>query len=316
MSNEVNDEFRGRRLLFSHAAALALLLLVIHASGCSVRGYAIDRAGDVLAASSGSFGADEDPDLIRAAAPFSLKLMESILGETPRHAGLLGATARGFTQYAYAFVQQDADLAESQDIEAARAERHRARRLYYRARDYGLRALDARHPGFSAGFAADAARALQRLSGADADSLYWTMAAWTAAISLSKDSAEAIADLRRVDLMLDRLRELDPDLDHGALHTFLISYEMARPGARNPEPQARLHFAEALRLSGGHKAAPYVAFAEGACVPTGNRREFVRTLGKALAVDATARPEWRLENTIMQRRARWLLSQADRLFVE
>ena len=32
--------------------------------------------------------------------------------------------------------------------------------------------------------------------------------------------------------------------------------------------------------------------------------------------DPAARPEWRLENRILQRRARWLLTQADQLFLE
>jgi len=39
-------------------------------------------------------------------------------------------------------------------------------------------------------------------------------------------------------------------------------------------------------------------------------------LGRALAVDTDARPEWRLENMIMQRRARWLMQRTDELFVE
>jgi hypothetical protein len=33
-------------------------------------------------------------------------------------------------------------------------------------------------------------------------------------------------------------------------------------------------------------------------------------------VDAAARPEWRLENLVMQRRARWLLRNADQLFID
>jgi hypothetical protein len=39
-------------------------------------------------------------------------------------------------------------------------------------------------------------------------------------------------------------------------------------------------------------------------------------LKKALAVDPDARPEWRLMNLVMQRRARWLLSREDELFVK
>ncbi len=39
-------------------------------------------------------------------------------------------------------------------------------------------------------------------------------------------------------------------------------------------------------------------------------------LKRALEIDADAKPEWRLSNLVMQRRARWLLSRADQLFLE
>jgi predicted anti-sigma-YlaC factor YlaD len=105
-------------------------------------------------------------------------------------------------------------------------------------------------------------------------------------------------------------------MDHGALHAFLISYEMGRPGARDPEARARRHFEQAVRLSEGQKVGPFVAFAESVCVATQNKREFVARLAQAIAIDPSVRPEWRLENIIMQRRARWLLGQTDQLFLE
>src|SRR6266853_373321 len=118
---------------------LAGLVLCCAGSGCSIRRYALNKAADVLAESGATFAADEDPELIKAAAPFSLKLMESFLAENPRHPGLLAAAASGFTQYAYAFVQQDADETEPRDLTAAEALRARANRLYLRAKGYGLR---------------------------------------------------------------------------------------------------------------------------------------------------------------------------------
>jgi len=65
--------------------------------------------------------------------------IESLLASAPEHQGLLFAAASGFTKYSYAYVQQRADLLEDRDLAAATAERGRARRLYLRARDYGLR---------------------------------------------------------------------------------------------------------------------------------------------------------------------------------
>ncbi|MGH9675873.1 MAG: TRAP transporter TatT component family protein, partial [Candidatus Acidiferrum sp.] len=61
---------------------------------------------------------------------------------------------------------------------------------------------------------------------------------------------------------------------------------------------------------------PYVSFAESVSIQKQNRAEFESMLQQALAVDPDARPEWRLNNLIMQRRARWLLSRGDELFLD
>src|SRR5262245_49230577 len=57
----------------------------------------MNKVGDGLPSGGATFAADDDPELIKSAAPFSLKLMESVLAQNPRHAGLLLATASGFT---------------------------------------------------------------------------------------------------------------------------------------------------------------------------------------------------------------------------
>src|SRR5438876_11833427 len=106
-------------------ALLTALLFCFAGSGCSIRRYALNQAADALAGSGASFASDDDPELVKAAAPFSLKLMESLLAENPRHSGLLAAATAGFTQYSYAFVQQDADEAEPHDLAAAEALRMR-----------------------------------------------------------------------------------------------------------------------------------------------------------------------------------------------
>jgi predicted anti-sigma-YlaC factor YlaD len=293
------------------------LLLCTWLAGCaSVHHYATERLGDAMASGGSGFSGDDDPELIRAAAPFSLKLMESLLQETPQHAGLLTATAAGFTEYAYAFVQEDADELEAHDVAASLELRRRAHGLYLRARDYGMRALETRHANFGARLRHSSAAAAAELDQRDAPAIYWTAASWAASISLDKDSPDALADLPLVAALLGRLQTLDADYDHGALDALLMSYESGRPGARDPQTQVRHHFERAVRLSEGQKAGPYVAFAETVCVQTQDRGEFVATLQQALAIDPTLRPQWRLENRVMQRRARWLLTQTDQLFLE
>ena len=98
-------------------ALLALLL-----TGCTTLQHtAVDKLGDALASGGTTFSSDDDPQLVASAAPFSLKLMESLLAERPQHRGLLLAATSGFVQYAFAFVQQDADELAEQDFAAASA---------------------------------------------------------------------------------------------------------------------------------------------------------------------------------------------------
>jgi predicted anti-sigma-YlaC factor YlaD len=293
-----------------------LFCLLAGGTGCSVKRLAINQLGDALSNGGGSFATDDDPDLIRDAAPFSLKLMEALLAESPSHRELLQALASGFTQYAYAFAQHPADEVEEKDLAAASAGRARAKRLYLRARNYGLRGLEVKHPGFEKALRANPAAAVRELRKADVHLLYWTAASWAASISLSKDSPDAIADLPLAAALIDRTLALDPGFDHGAIHSFLIAFEMARPGA-GPDAMAksRQHFARAVELSGGSLAGPFVSLAENVAVKQQNAAEFKALLDKALAVKVDARPEWRLLNTIMQRRAKWLLGRMDDLIL-
>ncbi|NNC63834.1 MAG: hypothetical protein HKN84_03530, partial [Gammaproteobacteria bacterium] len=83
------------------AAAVALTALL---AGCSIKRYAINAVGDMLASGGSVFTADDDPILIGEALPFSLKFIESLLAEEPEHRGLLLAAGRGFVLYSYAYV--------------------------------------------------------------------------------------------------------------------------------------------------------------------------------------------------------------------
>ncbi len=305
---------RGRLCARSAAALAALLGLLL---ACSPRRMAVKTLADTLASAGASVQSDDDPELIRDAAPFNLKLMESVLDEAPRHRGLLLAACRGFTQYAYAFVQQDADEREATDLAAADALRTRARKLYFRARDYGLRGLEAAHPGFAGTLRRAPSSAAAAAGEADVPLLYWTAAAWGSAVALSKDDPDTVADLPLVEALIDRALELDETFDHGAVHVFLIAYEFVRPGGSAGAPaRASAHFDRAVELSGGDSAAPFVAVAEAGAVRRQDRALFESLLRRALAIDPDRHPECRLANLVAQRRARWLLSRTGELFVE
>jgi predicted anti-sigma-YlaC factor YlaD len=299
-----------------HAAFYIGLLSVFFASnGCSIRHYALNKASDALAHSGTTFSSDDDPELIKAAAPFSLKLMESLLAENPRHEGLLTALTSGFTQFSYAFVQQDADETEPRDLAAAELLRARARRLYLRAQRYGVRGLEVAHPGFTNSIASNPKEAVRVATKSDLPLLYWTAAAWASAIALSKDNPDLVGQIPAIEALIDRAFLLDESYGNGAIHTFLISYEMSRPGGSDKAALARKHFDRAVELSKGTDASPFVALAEAVTIQTQDVKEFDSLLNRALAINPDSTQENRLQNTVMQRRARWLISRRSDLFL-
>jgi predicted anti-sigma-YlaC factor YlaD len=298
-----------RRLVVALTVWLAL-------GGCSLRRFAVNRIGDALTAGGSTFESDEDLELVGDALPFGLKLIESLLAESPRHRGLLLAACRGFTLYAYAFVHQEADRVAPEDIERANELRSRARRLYLRARGYGLRALDLAYPGLSRRLEEDPRTALRVVRRQDVPLLYWNAAALGLAISVSRSDAGLLARLPEVEALIERALTLNEAWQHGSLHEFQLIFAASRPGGPPDFDRIRKHFERAVQLSGGQRASVYVAYAEAVSIRKQNRREFRGLLEKALAVDPDKHPDTRLANLLAQRRARWLLERADELFLE
>lgn len=298
------------------ALAFLCVLAGLAGPGCAIRHYAINQVSNAVSQSGTVYASDDDPDLVKAASPFSLKLMESLLSDNPRHRGLLLAAASDFTEFSFAFVQEDADEAEERDLTQAEALRARARRLYLRAQRYGLRGLEVNHPGFTNALPAHPKEAAQVTVKKDVPFLYWTACAWAGAIALSKDSPDLIAQIPQMEALMDRALELDESFAQGAIHDFLIMYEMSRQGlAGDPAARARRHFERAVALSGGNDATPFVNMAEAVDVQKQDVKEFDSMLQQALAINPDAHPDIRLANLIMQRRARWLLSRRSDLFL-
>jgi hypothetical protein len=58
--------------------ALAVVAGALTLSACSPKTMIVNSVGNALAGESSSWGRDDDPDLVRDAAPFALKTIESL----------------------------------------------------------------------------------------------------------------------------------------------------------------------------------------------------------------------------------------------
>lgn len=288
--------------------AVVWLCAVMSLTGCSVQQMASRQLANGLSASDAAY--EDDPLLVRDASPFYLKLSESVLRQQPDHVPLAVRVSGGFTQYAYAFVAQEAEFIEQRDPAQADVLRARAKKLYRRALGHAQRALDSVAPTW---------RSALRIPGATnpiknehVELAYWTAAAWGALISLSKDEPETLADLPEVVRLAHWAWQVHPTWGDGALTGLLATLEASRPGGSRT--QASALFDLAIEQSAGLSVGAFVNKAELGALPAGDSAEFQHLLQQALAVQTPPGHALTLSNAVMRRRATWLQARTSELF--
>ncbi len=284
---------------------------------CSVSRLAVKKAGETLSNQQSTvFTGEDDPELVRDALPFTMKLYETILEKDSTNAELYLATGKLFCLYSQAFILFPSDTLPDSMADQKKAMRKRAKKLLLRARDYCLRGLELRHPGFTELLKSKSAdSALAMTSHADTSFLYWCSASWMAAITADRSDLALGMTIKKAASLIIRVAELNDQYDQGAAHEILCAYKASIPKSiGGSDEKAREHFNKAVTFSSGEKISPYITLAISISVKNKNRAEFIEMLQKALSVNIQKRPSLRLQNAIYQQRARWLLANVDRYF--
>lgn len=288
-------------------------------NGCSINKIATKAVANALTGPGAStvFTGDSDARLVGDALPLAIKIYEALLDMQPDHQGLILTTGSLLVMYANAFVQGPVEMLPRTEYRVRREERERARLLYLRGVKILRSGLDKKYPGFN-----DAAREGQLdayLAGtkkADVPLLYWTVAGSLAAYSLDPFNLELGMRIPELSAMLQKAYELDPDFNDGAIDDFyVLFYASLPPFLGGDKTKAEIHFERALEKSKGLAAGPYVTYAQAVCVPAQDYETFRKYLTMALAVDPDANPSNRLVNIISQRKARYLLNNAEDYFL-
>ena len=235
-------EYRGARGLLLAAA----LVFVVTLCSCSINRFAVRTvAGFLTGSGEGTvFTGEDDPELVGDALPFAMKMYESLLAEDPDNAPLALATGRAFTSYAFAFVQAPSDQLPVDQVDAQRAMRMRAKKLFLRGRDYIFRGIDSRRPGFTAALnGSGPAAALRLVRKEDVDYLYWAAAAWMGAFSADPFDFALIVAVPRAVALLKQVDAWDGSYGAGAVDEIFISfYGGAPPDLGGGEDKARASF--------------------------------------------------------------------------
>lgn len=256
------------------------------------------RATASLMSDGASSTHDEaDPQLAREAIPGQLKLVESLLVSEPGNRDLRLLAAEGFSGYAFLFLEE--------------TEPERAKALYLRGRDHALALLREPLPETLDQLEPRLAKARKD----EARALFWAAFGWSGAINLSRDSADAVADLPKAVAVMKRVHELDKELHFAGPDLFFGVYFASRPAMLGGDiEKARTHFEWARRLTAGKYLMAYVLEARYLAVGLQDRALFETLLKRVLEAPAGALPRARLTDEVAKRRAAAMLEKADDYF--
>ena len=247
-----------------------------------------------------SFMQQGDLVIAEQGTPAFLIVLDGLIEHSPNHQSLLLAGAQAYSAYTAAFVS-------AKDPE-------RNKRLSEKAKNYALRAMslqnkrfarvkDEPYPQF--------VTCLDSFRKKDVPGLFYTATSWAGWIQAHADSMDAVADLPKVQRLIERVIELDEGFSHGAAHTLMGVLLTVRPPSLGGMPDlARQHFQRAVELGEGKLLTTYVMYANSYAKLMYEEELFFDLLKTVLDSPADSVPELTLVNTLAKQHAGDLIAQA------
>ena len=282
--------------------AFTSLAMVWLLSGCSTGQLVARGASPLINNGVTAMNRETDLGLARASMPANLKMLEALLVADPGNTAYQVQAAMGFYGYTLAFVEPD--------------DQKRAASLYRRARTHALVALE--HAGMSeAALTGDTAtfeRTLATLNAEDVPALFWTASTWGKWIELELDDPARLAELPRVEALMQRVLDLDETYYYGGAHLFFGAYYGGRaPMFGGDFARAAKHFDRAAAINHNQLLLVDVYRARYLLRQMGERAAFHSALTRV--VEAVVNdPELNLANAVAKQEAANLLAQEKDLF--
>jgi hypothetical protein len=276
-----------------------LFLTTILLTTCSINKLVIRQTGRIL-----DFGVEalyEENDLILAeqALASNIKLLEGMLKGDPENKQLLLLTSQALAGYAMGFAEDEMP--------------DRAKNLYIRARNYGMRALDL---STEEKISLDNFQiVIQKKGENEIEALFWASFSWAGWIILSLDNPKAFVDLAYVETMMQRVLDLDETFFHASAHLFFGSMWGLKPVLLGGDPEkARMHFDRNIEITQGKFLLSYIYYAKYSAAKTLNEELFDELLVKIEETPADVLPQYQLLNMIAKKKAGYLKEAKEDLF--
>lgn len=278
--------------------SLVLMLMALSVSSC---GQIITKAkiefSQDLSATILEF---DDPETIKKGVPAYLILVSSMIRGNP-DPDLLEAGAQLYGAYASGFT----DTADSKKA------------LTERAFAYSSRAMCMRNAGFcevdSISYF-EYEKVLDSVDKSQAEYLFIFASSWASVIEANSSDWNAVAELPKVKISIQRVLTLDETVKNGNAHLYMAVMESLLPPSLGGKPEvAKYHFERAIEISNGENLMAKVIYAERYARMIFDR-ELHDELLKQVVESDTKKDDQILINTLAKQKARELLTDADDYF--
>jgi hypothetical protein len=244
---------------------------------------------------------NEDLATVEAGGPSYLLMIDSLLHGDPNNESLLRSAATLYAAYTGAFVKDTL----------------RAQKLTDKSLRYALRALCVRHPDTCSLREVrfeTFANIINEMDRKDVPTLYALGTAWAGWIQAHREDLNAIAEISRVEAIMERVVELDESYQDGSAHLHLGVIATLLPPALGGRPEVgRNHFERAIEISGGNNLMAKVIYARQYARLLFDRELHDRLLREVMEADPNV-PGFVLINNLAQQQAQELLDSAEDYF--
>jgi len=279
--------------------SLSVLIAIFCLSGCS---SILEKKSQHFANSfSSAILESNDPVMIEQGIPSYLLLLDALVKNNPEQTALWQAAASLNSAYAGNFIK-DAG---------------RVKKVNNKALQYAFTALCQRdkrlcHPRDLA--VDDLTVILKQLDGKSLSTLYVAGSVWASWIQANSDDWNAVADMPRVEVVMQRVLALDERYQQGAAHLYLGVLATVLTPALGGRPEVgKQHFDRAVTLSKGQNLMAKLYYAKNYARGIFDRELHDKLLQEVIAADPQA-PDLTLSNIMAQQQAKELLQSADDYF--
>lgn len=244
---------------------------------------------------------NNDLATVEAGAPAYLLMIDSLLRQDPENESLLRSAAKLYAAYTDVFVKDKA----------------RSQKLTDKSLQYALKALCVREKAACSLRDSDfeAFRAtIQTMNAKDLPSLFTLGASWAGWIQAHRQDWNAVAEISRVEVIMQRVLEVDESFEDGGAHLYMGALATLLPPALGGKPDmGRKHFDQAIVLSEGKNLMAKVLYARQYARLVFDRELHDRLLNEVLEANPNV-PGYVLSNMLAQQQARELLDSAGEYF--